>query len=514
MDRNFKGDIIMNGRNLNRREFMKLASLGLAGGYLGLKPDLSEAMMHGGGNGVINPTPGDFLVDPVEIISSSGLVEAELGVKVAPININGVTANLLTYNGYFPAPTIRVKKGDVVRLRFINSLPSPTETNILGYTKNITNLHTHGWHVSPAGNSDNVFNHFMPDDRFLLEYDTSRQESGTLSFYHPHVHGTVAEQIWGGLAGALVVEDETDVLAEYETHILILKDIRLQGSEPEPYNSIMDYKNGKEGDIVMVNGQVNPQLPIKPGQVQRWRILNASTARFYKLSFENHTMFLIGTDGGMLDKPYPLSNILLSPGERIDILVKANQTPGTYRLLSLPYNRGGMMMGMGGNTRQTVTLMTVSCDGTFATDEIPVAINPNAKRLNVNTNSLPRRRLVLSMRMGRGLINGQDFAVRPYTITSKVGTQEVWEIVNQSGMDHPFHQHVNPSQILSITGGDRGYASLYATVPAWKDTVIVPKMGGRVTMLVPVNDFTGKTAFHCHIVEHEDIGMMGIWELT
>jgi FtsP/CotA-like multicopper oxidase with cupredoxin domain len=211
----------------------------------------------------------------------------------------------------------------------------------------MTNLHTHGWHVSPSGNSDNIFNDFMPGDAFLYEYDTSRQEPGTLSFYHPHVHGTIAEQIWGGLAGALVVEDETDVLAEYETHILILKDIRLQGSEPEPYNSIMDYRNGKEGDLVMVNGQVNPQLPIKPGQVHRWRILNASTARFYKLSLENHTMFLIGTDGGMLDKPYPLSNILLSPGERIDILVKANQTPGTYRLLSLPYNRGGMMMGMG-----------------------------------------------------------------------------------------------------------------------------------------------------------------------
>jgi FtsP/CotA-like multicopper oxidase with cupredoxin domain len=503
----------MGKEGLNRRDFIKLASVGLAGGYLGLKPGLSEAMMHRGGNGVINPPPGDLLADPVEIISSSGLVDAELGVQVASININGATANLLTYNGFFPAPTIRVKKGDQVKLRFINSLPFTTSKNVLGYTKNITNLHTHGWHVSPLDNSDNVFNHFMPGEDFPLVFDTARQEAGTLSFYHPHVHGLVAEQIWGGLVGALVVEDETNVLAEYETHILILKDLRLTGREPEPYTSLMDYKIGKEGNIVMVNGQVNPVLPIRPGEVQRWRILNASTSRFYKLSLENHTLYLAGTDGGLLDKPYPLSSLLLSPGERIDILVKADQTPGTYRLLSLPYNRGGMMMGMGGNTRQTVTLMTVSYDGTSANDGIPVAINPNAKRLNVNTNSLPRRRLVLSMRMGRGLINGQDFAVRPYTITSKVGTQEVWEIINQSSMDHPFHQHVNPSQILSITGGDRGYASFYTTVPAWKDTIIVPKMGGRVTMLVPVNDFPGKTVFHCHIVEHEDIGMMGIWDI-
>ena len=122
----------MNGRNLNRREFMKLASLGLAGGYLALKPDLSEAMMHRGGNGVINPPPGDLLLDPVEIISSSGVVDADLRVQVALININGAAANLLTYNGFFPAPTIRINKGDQVRLRFINSLPFTTSKKYPG----------------------------------------------------------------------------------------------------------------------------------------------------------------------------------------------------------------------------------------------------------------------------------------------------------------------------------------------------------------------------------------------
>jgi FtsP/CotA-like multicopper oxidase with cupredoxin domain len=124
----------MGKESLNRRDFIKLVSLGLAGGYLGLKPNLSEAMMHRGGNGVINPPPGDLLLDPVEIISSSGVV-ADLRVQVALTNINGAAANLLTYNGFFPAPTIRVKKGDQVRLRFINSLPFTTSRNILGYTR-------------------------------------------------------------------------------------------------------------------------------------------------------------------------------------------------------------------------------------------------------------------------------------------------------------------------------------------------------------------------------------------
>ena len=120
--------------------------------------------------------------------------------------------------------------------------------------------------------------------------------------------------------------------------------------------------------------------------------------------------------------------------------------------------------------------------------DFPKSINPAAARLNMDTGMLPKHTLTLSMGMGRGYINGMDFDVVPYTIMSDVGTFEVWEIVNQSNMDHPFHQHVNTSQILSVTGGDSSYASLYTTVPAWKDVVIVPK-GGRSQCWSPCRIF-------------------------
>ena len=124
------------------------------------------------------------------------------------------------------------------------------------------------------------------------------------------------------------------------------------------------------------------------------------------------------------------------------------------------------------------------------------------------------RTLTLSMGQGRGYINGITFTDMDHAsrIESRLGTDEVWEVVNNSGMDHPFHQHVNPSQILAISGGDAGYAAFHTTIPAWKDTVLVPK-GGKVTMLVPVKDYGGMAMFHCHIIEHEDIGMMGVWEI-
>jgi FtsP/CotA-like multicopper oxidase with cupredoxin domain len=370
-----------------------------------------------------------------------------------------------------------VNRGDILKINFTNWLPVTGARNFLGYEKNITNLHTHGWHVSPEAPSDYVMYELRTGETYYHEYDTMLQPGGTLNLYHPHKHGVSAEQYWAGLVGALVVEDETDLLSEYETHIVILKDITLSGSEPEPHSMMRDFMHGKEGNVIMVNGQVNPRLYIKRGQVQRWRILNASSARFYKLGLEGHSMSLIGTDGGLLDKPYSKSELLLSPGERVDVLVRGSQSSGNYRLRALPYNR----MGMGNSP--TITLMTVTYNGTYSpAQSIPVSINPAAERLDPNAlDIMAERTLTLSMGQGNGYINGQDF-------------------------------DVNSSQIISISGGDAGYASTHTTIPAWKDTVLIPKWGS-VRMLVPVMDYTGMTMFHCHILEHEDIGMMGMWHI-
>lgn len=518
----------MKRKGMGRREFLRVSALAVGGGYLGLKAARASAGMMGGGGGgmggggtggggmggggsttVIDPPPGAVFRDPpvAENVraGSSGLVEVNIEAAVTPVNVNGTVANLLTYNGSFPGPTIRARQGDLLRVNLANSLALPG-TNILGHERGVTNLHTHGLHVSPEGISDNVMVMIDPGGDFTYEYDLSKQAAGTLNFYHPHIHGTVAEQYWGGLAGALVVEDDLSVLSGFETHILVLKDIALSGTDPEPYTSMMDYMHGKEGNTVLVNGQVNPVLSVRPGQVQRWRILNASNARFYLLSLENHTLSVVGTEGGLLDRPYPQSQVLLSPGERIEVLVKADRKSGAYRLLSLPYNRGG------GSTGQQVTLLTLSYKGSKTSDAVPSVIDPDAVR--VDAMPMETRTLALSMGQGRGYINGISFEGmdKAFEIHSMLDTWEVWTITNESMMDHPFHQHVNPCLVLSISGGDAGYAALYTGAPAWKDVVIVPKMGSA-TILIPVADYAGMTMFHCHIVEHEDIGMMGVWHI-
>jgi len=532
---------------MHRREFLGAMSLGLAGAAVSALPGAAWAQMPrggrmgmgmGGGMGrmvgagtpIADPPVGALLSEPIlatNVGTSPGLVEVNLEARMATLDVGGLPARLLTYNGQFPGPTIRVRRGDILKVNFTNRLPEIAGRNPLGFRRHVTNLHTHGWHVSPEEPADFVMYSLRHGESYHHEYDTSTQPGGTLCFYHTHQHGVSAEQYWAGMVGALIVEDEISSLQEFETHLLILKDLSIVNGEPVAHAHMHAFMHGMEGDMVMVNGQVNPRLSLKAGQIQRWRILNASNARFYKLALESHQLYLIGTDGGLLDQPYPVSELLLSPGERVDVLVRADRKSGTHRLRALPYARMGMggmgmgrgmacsgMMGAGTGSLQALTLMTVSyADAAPAAQRLPASINPAARRLDPA--ALPiaaERHLVLGMKHGRGYINGQDFDVRPYTITSKRGTYERWTISNPSGMDHPFHQHVNAAQVLSVTGGDPGYASLYARIPALKDTVLVP-MGGSVTMLVPVKDFEGMAMFHCHILEHEDIGMMGVWNI-
>lgn len=132
----------------------------------------------------------------------------------------------------------------------------------------------------------------------------------------------------------------------------------------------------------------------------------------------------------------------------------------------------------------------------------------------MDTTKLPKKSLTLSMSMTAGYVNGVTFVDHEhcYKAMSDVGTYEVWDVANASNMDHPFHHHVNSAQVLSISGGDAKYASLYTTIPAMKDVTIVPK-GGRIQLLMPVMDYAGMCMFHCHIIDHEDIGMMGMWHL-
>ena len=198
-------------RRVNRRDFIKFTSLAAAGVYVGANSDIAQAMggggcggggCGGGGGSVIDPPIGALFKDPVEmpLTRANGIVTCPgITPQITRLPINGALTDLMTYNGSFPGPLVRLKRGEKWAMKFTNGLPPDGTKNIIGFTRGVTNIHTHGWHVSPSGTMDDVMRQFQPGQSGDHVYDTALQPGGTLCWYHPHIHGLVAEQVWGGL---------------------------------------------------------------------------------------------------------------------------------------------------------------------------------------------------------------------------------------------------------------------------------------------------------------------------
>jgi FtsP/CotA-like multicopper oxidase with cupredoxin domain len=426
----------------------------------------------------------------------------------------GREVRVMTYNGQIPGPLLEAHPGDTVRLQLRNALSQPT------------NLHYHGLHIPPTGKVDNIFIDIPPGETFTYEFSLPKNHPSGIFYYHPHLHELVATQVFAGLGGIFVVRGELDEIPEIKAaqeQFLFLKDFAAEGwdgSEPMPRH--MERIQGREGAILTVNGQVNPSISLPQRGLLRLRIVNASTSRFYRLSLEDHPLYLIATDGGAIAEPIELQELLLSPGERAEVLVRGERPPGRYQLLNLPYNRGsmGMMHGMGGgmmdgfprnpDNQRPQVLATLTYQGSGSALALPKQL------LAVETLPEPaqtrRIEMSMAMRMGMGMgmqfmFNGQPFDHRRVDIPVRLGTVEDWELVNidPDRMDHPFHLHTNLFQVVSRNGRPEPYR-------AWKDTVLV-KGGETVRIRIPFRDFTGKTVYHCHILDHEDLGMMGVVDI-
>ncbi|WP_036488538.1 multicopper oxidase family protein [Myxosarcina sp. GI1] len=431
--------------------------------------------------------------------SQDSLLELDLSASESPVNLGNKQAYLLTYNGQVPAPRLEAYPGDRVKIHFTNNLSQAT------------NIHYHGLHIPITGNADNVFLQIEPGEQLTYEFTIPENHPAGTFWYHPHLHGLVAEQLFGGLAGLFIVRGELDEIPEIKAaqeEFLVLQDFSLDGDGRLMGSSHMSLMSGREGDIITVNGRVNPDLTLPAGKLLRLRILNASPSRFYRLALEEGTFYQIATDGGALNEPVEVDELLLTPGQRVEVLVQGKPESGRYRLLNLPYDRGGMgmmggMMGRGmmGGSDNPMALATIDYE---ATVEFPVP----TKLANIST--LPEPKTVRRFELNHGmnptvgmafLINGQPYKSDRLDTKVQLDTVEDWEISNTGVMDHPFHVHGNAFQVISRNGQSEPLA-------AWRDTVLV-KRGETVRVRIPFNDFTGKTVYHCHVLDHEDLGMMG-----
>ncbi len=424
-----------------------------------------------------------------------GTVEVNLSAAPARLALlPGHVTDAYAYNGTVPGPTLEVHEGDHVIIHFHNSLPEATT------------IHWHGLHI-PAVMDGSPLSPIGAGKRYDYRFTIPRGTAGTY-WYHPHPDARTGYQMAMGLYGAIIVRDANDPLPNsLPEKLLVLSDNRFRpdGSldipDPKSLQGQIDRENGREGNVLLVNGQVMPVIGIRSGEVQRWRVINVSAARIYRLAIPGQTLLHVGDDGGLFERPREVGEILLANSERVEILVRGTGSPGSKTTLqTLPYDRYDP------HTRPASwqdTLDLLSLRYSDASPMTPPAL-PSVMRTvaALDTSRASARRVIV---LSQELINGKTMDMNRVDIRSRLGATEIWEIDNVVTMDHPFHLHGFQFQILDRDGIPEPYRS-------WKDVVNVRKHQ-VVHIVVRFDDFPGKWMFHCHILDHEDHGMMGILEV-
>jgi FtsP/CotA-like multicopper oxidase with cupredoxin domain len=451
-------------------------------------------------SGVQAPSPtgaDDTLTNPPVLVNQSkapGTLEVSLTAAPARLALTpGKVTDVYAYNGTVPGPTLEAHEGDKVIIHFINHLPETTT------------IHWHGMHI-PADMDGSPLYAVPPGGKKDYVFTIDSGTAGTF-WYHPHPDVRTGYQIAKGLYGAIIVRPAHDPLPALPEKLLILSDNRfhrdgsLDLSAPHTVAAIVDEENGREGNVMLVNGQVMPTIRIRSGEVQRWRVINAGAARVYRLAIPGQGFIQVGTDGGLFEHPAHVKELLLANSERAELLVRGTGAPGSAAVLqTLPYDRY-MPQTRPEDWNHPRNLLALHY--TSEPPMTPVLLPRTLRVIPIldTAKATVRREIVLS----QGLINGKLMDMNRVDISAKLGATEIWTIENVVGMDHPFHLHGYQFQVLDRNG-----------VPErdrrWKDTVNVPKHE-TVRFIVRFDANPGTWMFHCHILDHEDHGMMGILQV-
>jgi FtsP/CotA-like multicopper oxidase with cupredoxin domain len=435
-------------------------------------------------------TAGLRLVEASDRNADPRVVEVELSARIAEVEVApGTRAKAWTYNGSLPGPLIRARVGDRVIAHFTNQLPQPST------------IHWHGVRVPIA--MDGVPGISQPEVKpgESFTYDFVVPDAG-LYWYHPHVMS--AAQVGFGLYGALLVEDPQDGVGIADELTLVLSDIGFDAKgeldRPDSGGSAGTVF-GREGDYVLVNGRTNPTLRARAGAPQRWRVVNAAKSRFFYLDMEGQEFVVIGGDGGLNERPETTDLLLVTPGERVDVIVRPTGKPGSSLIVSAQlYNRGYGSV----EYRVPVDAFTIE----FSSDPpIAKAALPSIGREIVPPPIAGATPLQLALQLppvteakSEYRVNGVPFwKAKPYP--AQVGERQIWTLKNETDWDHPFHLH----GFFFLVLDDRGQP---VRPLAWKDTINVSKKSAA-RILVSFDDRPGEWMFHCHILDHADGGLMG-----
>jgi FtsP/CotA-like multicopper oxidase with cupredoxin domain len=478
------------------------------------------------------------LTQPRVLKSSDGILATTLTAMPAVVDMGAShLVTTYTFDGVVPGHTWDVQPGDVLRFDLVNDLPT-LSTDHAGHVDmtrphqwTTTNIHTHGLHVSPDGTSDNVFLEIPPGDSQDYEIEIPADHPGGLFWYHPHRHGGVAHQVRGGMAGALIVRGEIDEVEEIgaaKEQVLVLQAIELGDDfellDPIPYPDENQAFYPRTQILYTVNGRMNPTIRMYPGEVQRWRMLNAAEGKFMSLTLKGHDLNVLAWDGLTLHEPELVRDVMMAAGNRVEVLVKAG-APGTYDLVLSPgSSQHPSIPGMAHATPEATTsselqvrpILTVEVVGSGPEMALPASLpayDPPVRPI------ARRRTLSYTVQRGPGNsfisfgIDGAPFDPEraPYQMT--LGTAEEWTVINDIDFRYPehahgFHIHVNPFKVTKVNGEA-------VPRPFWRDTFALSGQDDdSFTCEMNLDDFTGTFVQHCHVLTHEDLGMMEALEIV
>jgi FtsP/CotA-like multicopper oxidase with cupredoxin domain len=533
-----------------RRQFLQHTALGIVTAAI---PGFVLAE-----NGQIKSIPSNIFKPDVEVEFISRVAEIPImsGANTSVFKydgklLKGPETTLKVVPGYL-GPILNLIQGQKVRIWFYNQLPEPSI------------IHWHGMHV-PQKMDGHPMYAIDYGEKYVYEFEV-KNPAGT-NWYHSHTHEMTATQVYSGLAGLITVTDEQEQKldlpsGEFDIPIIIQDRRFTVGNQLQYIHRMRERMMGFLGDTILVNGKVNSSIPVKT-RAYRLRILNGSNSRIYKLGWEDGTpLIVIGTDGGLLERPETYPYIMLAPAERVELWVdfSGRELGSNLELRSLEYH--GAMPHMHGGGRGMGRGMGMMMGGLPQGEAFPilkfhitkkVSDSPTPPKTLIKMRSLTEQdvsnpaqplSIAISMLHMSPQLNGRSFEMYDATSTEKIPVNTIQRIIISNGNDsmgggmggmrhgrggmggmrgggmgmmmsmaHPIHLHGQQFKILSRTLKIGDTIDSYATVKdgfitsGWKDTVLVMP-GEEIEILKPFEDYKGLFLYHCHNLEHEDMGMM------
>ncbi len=443
--------------------------------------------------GVATASP-PALTNPPEIASENGVLSATLTVATGEVAVGKKRIETTLYDGQYMPPVLRVQPGDTVRLHLANAATDPT------------NLHFHGFTVTPQLGGDDPFVEVRPGAAFDYDFTIPSDHMSGLYWYHPHLHPMTNTAIAGGLSGGIIVGD---VLAPFPAlhgiteRVMLLKDLKIRHGvtvlDPDPSGATRR----------TINGLFQPRIDIQPGELQLWRIGNIGANIFYRLKLPGYVFGVVAQDGRAKNQIVSTKELTIPPAARYEVLVRGGK-PGKRSLRALRFDTG-----RAGDRYPGQRLATVVSRGASVAEPLPL---PSSFPVVPDLRTLPitGQRVVTFADGGTALpfhftIDDKLYDHDRIDTTVHLGDVEEWTVRNTSFELHVFHIHQTSFQVVEVNGVPQPFTG-------YQDTVTLPfatrRNGdvapGEVKMIVPFTDpaIVGEFVYHCHIAQHSDQGMM------